>query len=70
MIKDDGCGIDEERIKRLGEPFYSMKEKGTGLGLTVGYKILADHHATTSLLQSVRSGNRGRNLFADSFGPS
>ena len=46
MIKDDGCGIDEERIKRLGEPFYSMKEKGTGLGLTVSYKILADHHAT------------------------
>ena len=46
MIKDDGCGIDEERIKHLGEPFYSMKEKGTGLGLTVSYKILADHHAT------------------------
>jgi PAS domain S-box-containing protein len=46
MIKDDGCGINEERIKRLGEPFYSMKEKGTGLGLTVSYKILADHHAT------------------------
>ncbi len=46
IIKDDGCGIDEERIKHLGEPFYSMKEKGTGLGLTVSYKILADHHAT------------------------
>jgi PAS domain S-box-containing protein len=46
MIKDDGCGIDEERIKHLGEPFYSMKEKGTGLGLTVSYKILAEHHAT------------------------
>ena len=49
MIKDDGCGIDEERIKRLGEPFYSMKEKGTGLGLTVSYKILADHHATFAI---------------------
>ena len=46
MIKDDGCGIDEDRIKHLGEPFYSMKEKGTGLGLTISYKILADHHAT------------------------
>ena len=45
-IKDDGCGIDEERIKHLGEPFYSVKEKGTGLGLTVSYKILAEHHAT------------------------
>ncbi|WP_394234255.1 ATP-binding protein [Niallia oryzisoli] len=46
IIKDDGCGIDEERIKHLGEPFYSVKEKGTGLGLTVSYKILAEHHAT------------------------
>ena len=46
IIKDDGCGIDEERIKHLGEPFYSMKEKGTGLGLTVSYKILAEHRAT------------------------
>lgn len=46
IISDDGCGIDEERIKHLGEPFYSMKEKGTGLGLTVSYKILAEHSAT------------------------
>ena len=46
MIKDDGCGIDEDRIKHLGEPFYSMKEKGTGLGLTISNKILADHQAT------------------------
>ena len=46
MIKDDGCGIDADRIKHLGEPFYSMKEKGTGLGLTISNKILANHHAT------------------------
>lgn len=46
IIKDDGSGIDQERIQHLGEPFYSMKEKGTGLGLTVSYKILAEHQAT------------------------
>ena len=44
-IIDNGCGMDEERMNHLGEPFYSMKEKGTGLGLTVSYKILADHQA-------------------------
>jgi PAS domain S-box-containing protein len=47
MIKilfiDDGCGIEEERLKHLGEPFYSMKEKGTGLGLTVSYRIVEFH---------------------------
>lgn len=56
IIKDDGCGIDDERIKHLGEPFYSMKEKGTGLGLTVSNKILAEHHATIRYSSQVGQG--------------
>jgi PAS domain S-box-containing protein len=43
QVKDNGCGISDERIKHLGEPFYSSKEKGTGLGLTVSYRILESH---------------------------
>lgn len=45
MIKiiDQGCGMAEERLKRLGEPFYSTKEKGTGLGLMICYKIMQAH---------------------------
>jgi PAS domain S-box-containing protein len=42
-ITDDGYGIPKERIKKLGEPFYSNKEKGTGLGLMVCYKIIEEH---------------------------
>ncbi|MEH7107541.1 PAS domain-containing sensor histidine kinase [Bacillus sp. JJ1764] len=45
-IRDNGCGISKERLKRIGEPFYSSKEKGTGLGLTVSYKIVQSHHGT------------------------
>lgn len=40
---DQGVGISEERIKHLGEPFYSSKEKGTGLGLVISYKIVEEH---------------------------
>jgi two-component system, sporulation sensor kinase E len=40
---DQGCGIPEERIPRLGEPFYTTKEKGTGLGLMVTFKIIENH---------------------------
>ena len=29
-IIDEGCGIPEDRISRLGEPFYSLKEKAQG----------------------------------------
>ncbi|WP_047154790.1 ATP-binding protein, partial [Aneurinibacillus tyrosinisolvens] len=39
-IVDNGVGMDEEQVKRLGTPFYSTKEKGTGLGLMVCYRII------------------------------
>ncbi|MGG4266057.1 PAS domain S-box protein [Peribacillus simplex] len=42
-IKDNGSGIEKKRLKHLGEPFYSSKEKGTGLGLTVSCRIIEAH---------------------------
>ncbi|MDR5600222.1 ATP-binding protein [Paenibacillus larvae] len=42
-FNDEGCGIPPERIPKLAEPFYSTKEKGTGLGLMVTYKIIETH---------------------------
>lgn len=42
-ISDQGCGISEEQMAKLGEPFYSTKEKGTGLGLMVSKKIVETH---------------------------
>lgn len=43
QVIDRGNGIPEQSINRLGEPFYSSKEKGTGLGLTVSFKIVEQH---------------------------
>ncbi|WP_071458701.1 PAS domain-containing sensor histidine kinase [Bacillus massilinigeriensis] len=43
-VKDNGCGISKEMLGRIGEPFYSSKEKGTGLGLTVSFKIVEAHN--------------------------
>ncbi|MFE8703590.1 PAS domain S-box protein [Cytobacillus sp. FJAT-54145] len=42
-IRDEGSGIPDEKLKRLGEPFYTTKERGTGLGLMVTYKIVEEH---------------------------
>lgn len=42
-FQDQGCGIPEKELARLGEPFYTTKEKGTGLGLMVSFKIIENH---------------------------
>jgi len=42
-IKDTGSGIPPENIPRLFDPFYTTKEKGTGLGLAVADKIMEVH---------------------------
>ncbi|OME68771.1 hypothetical protein BK120_34015 [Paenibacillus sp. FSL A5-0031] len=39
-IKDNGEGMNETDLKKLGEPYYSKKTKGTGLGLMVTFRII------------------------------
>jgi two-component system, sporulation sensor kinase B len=39
-IEDNGKGISKKHLKQIGTPFYSTKEKGTGVGLTVSYQII------------------------------
>ncbi|CAM4348578.1 signal transduction histidine kinase [Paenibacillus endophyticus] len=39
-IKDNGEGMNELELKKLGEPYYSKKTKGTGLGLMVTFRII------------------------------
>ena len=39
-IRDEGTGMTQEQIDRLGEPYFTTKEKGTGLGLMVSYSII------------------------------
>lgn len=45
-IADNGEGIPEEIIERLGQPFITTKERGTGLGLMMCLQIINDHHGT------------------------
>ena len=43
-IEDTGCGISEENMEKLFDPFFSTKgHKGTGLGLSVSYGIIQSH---------------------------
>ena len=43
-ITDEGCGISEDDLEKLGNPFFSTKSKGNGLGLMVCPKIISEHN--------------------------
>jgi PAS domain S-box-containing protein len=42
-VKDEGCGIDSDVLSKLGTPFFTTKDSGTGLGLAVCYSIVERH---------------------------
>ncbi|KMJ60095.1 sporulation kinase [Bacillus sp. LL01] len=42
-IKDGGTGISYSNLEKLGDPFFTSKEKGMGLGLTITKKIIQEH---------------------------
>lgn len=55
-FQDQGCGIPEELLPRLGEPFYTLKEKGTGLGLMISNKIIKQHNGSISFKSNGKEG--------------
>lgn len=42
-ITDNGCGMDKDTLKKVGEPFYTTKKKGTGLGVCLSKEIIKAH---------------------------
>ncbi|WP_078410926.1 ATP-binding protein [Priestia abyssalis] len=56
QIQDQGNGIPKELLSRIGEPFYTTKEKGTGLGLMVCFQIIESHEGTIHADSKVNTG--------------
>ncbi|HEV8584884.1 MAG TPA: PAS domain S-box protein [Methylomirabilota bacterium] len=58
VVADTGAGIAPEHLSRIFEPFFTTKPSGTGLGLSVTYGILNDHHATVEVDSTPGKGTR------------
>jgi signal transduction histidine kinase len=43
IVSDTGCGMSPEHLEQVFSPFFTTKEKGTGLGLAVAAKIVEGH---------------------------
>jgi len=58
-ITDEGCGIPAENLRKVGMPFFTTKDSGTGLGLATCYKIAESHNAKID----IKSNSRGTTFF-------
>jgi two-component system sensor kinase FixL len=55
-ISDEGIGIGEDDLDHIFEPFYTTREKGSGLGLSISYKIVAAHKGEISAESTLGQG--------------
>ncbi|MFC5528819.1 ATP-binding protein [Cohnella yongneupensis] len=55
-VTDEGCGIAPEELRRLGEPFFTKKVTGNGLGLMVSQQIIANHRGTITFHSELGRG--------------
>jgi len=51
-VSDEGHGMERAILEKLGTPFFTTKDKGTGLGLAVCYGIVSRHNGTISVESS------------------
>jgi len=43
VIRDNGCGIDEEALSKIFIPFFTTKKQGSGIGLSLSKQIMRKH---------------------------
>ena len=57
-IADTGVGIPEDEISKIFQPFHSLKEKGTGMGLAICRRIVDEHNGDILVKSEVDKGTR------------
>jgi signal transduction histidine kinase len=57
-IEDNGCGINQEHLKKIFNPFFTTREKGSGLGLSIVRKIIEAHQGIITIESEKGQGTR------------
>jgi two-component system sensor histidine kinase AtoS len=56
IIEDNGCGISEDKMSTIFNPFITYKKNGTGLGLPIAQSILTNHYGAINLISTENIG--------------
>jgi signal transduction histidine kinase len=56
MIRDNGCGIPDDKLSKIFNPFYTTKQSGTGLGMGIAKKVMEAHRGRIEVRSKVGSG--------------
>lgn len=56
IIEDNGTGMTKDELSKIKEPFFTTKEKGTGLGIYLSNEIMKEHGGTMEYLSEVEKG--------------
>jgi len=56
VVRDTGCGITEEQLPTIFEPFVTYKKNGSGLGLAICDKIIKAHGGSISVESTINVG--------------
>jgi PAS domain S-box-containing protein len=56
-IRDEGVGIPEDYLKRIFDPYFTTKSKGTGLGLATTYSIVKNHNGLIAVESTLHQGS-------------
>jgi PAS domain S-box-containing protein len=56
-IRDEGVGISEQHLKRIFDPYFTTKPKGTGLGLATTYSIIKNHNGLITVDSQMHFGS-------------
>ncbi len=57
VVQDTGSGIAQNQISRVFDLYYTTKDMGTGVGLALTHKIIADHHGTIEVTSEIGAGS-------------
>jgi signal transduction histidine kinase len=56
VIRDNGCGIPDDKVSKIFNPFYTTKQSGTGLGMGIAKKVMEAHRGRIEVRSKVGSG--------------